>query len=88
MIPQDLDRFLQSASEVQSVPLAQVSAESVQVNNTILDQGTINRDIRIEVDARSPAVLDLGHHIGPHRSKRGIVVTVLVEVERMPMLAV
>lgn len=68
MIPEDLDGLLQSSREVHSVPVTEIFAECVQVNDTILDQSSIDSDIGVKIDPSTKFVLYLGHDVGSQRT--------------------
>lgn len=59
VIAEDFDGFVETAGEVEGVPLGEVFAQRVEVDDAVLDQGAIHGDIGIEVDASAPFVLDV-----------------------------
>ncbi|KAA8909278.1 hypothetical protein TRICI_004590 [Trichomonascus ciferrii] len=79
---------MQSARQIERVPLGEVGEESVDVDNAVLDPKAVDLDERIEVDARAHVVLDKTHRAGAQMTQRGVVVRILLHVERVPVLGV
>ena len=51
VVAQDLDWFLQTASDVHGVPFGEVFAEGVEVDDAVFDEDAVDGDVGVEVDA-------------------------------------
>lgn len=88
VIAEDLDGFVESAGQVEGVPLGEILAQRVEVDDAVFDQGAVHGDVGVEVDARAPFVLDVGDGGGAETAEGGIVVAMLGEVQGVPVLGV
>ena len=88
VVAQDLDGFVEPAGEVEGIPLGEILAQRVEVDDAVFDQRAVHGDVRVEVDARAPFVLDVRDGGGAEPPEGGVVVAVLGEVEGVPVLGV
>ena len=90
VVAEDFDGFLQAAGEVEGGPVVEVCGEGGEVHDAVFDHDAVDGDVGVEVDARAEGVLDCrdrGGAVG-EVAQGGVVVWMLGEVERVPVLRV
>lgn len=88
VVAEDLDGLLEAASDVERVPFREVAADGIEVDDAILDHGAVDGDVWVEVDAGAPGILNLGHRVGAEEAQGGVVLGVLLHVDRVPVLGI
>ena len=58
VVAEDLDGLLKASGEIEGIPLGEVSAEGIEVDDAVFDQGTVHRHVRVKVHACAPVILN------------------------------
>lgn len=88
VVTEDLDGFVEASGEIKSFPIGEISFEGVDVDDAVFDDDSVDVDVGIEVNTRAHVVLDVGYCCTAEFAHEGVVVGMLVEVERVEVLGV